>query len=176
MQFLFLLAVLLAANGGGVQLNDEAAIRSIVEEEATAWTQGDAAAYSRHFAKNGTCTNILGQLFIGHDVFLKQHDLLFKGPYRGTVLHHDVVSLQFVRPEVAIVEVLTSVTGFQKLAPGLHTDRSGRLRTRLLQVLVKDKGEWMIVAYHNVDVKSQTPVPDPEMASLLGQADGSGRR
>jgi hypothetical protein len=26
---------------------------------------------------------------------------------------------------------------------------------------VKDKGEWKIVAYHNVDVKAQTPVPDP---------------
>jgi hypothetical protein len=27
-------------------------------------------------------------------------------------------------------------------------------RTRLLQVLVKDDGEWKIAAYHNVDVKS----------------------
>ncbi|HEY6384822.1 MAG TPA: SgcJ/EcaC family oxidoreductase [Candidatus Acidoferrum sp.] len=155
-------------------MTDEAAIRSIVEEESTAWTQGDAAAFSRHFAENGTCTNILGQLFIGHDAFLKQHDLLFKGPYRGTTLHHDVVSLQFVRPDVAIVEVLTSVTGFQKLAPGLNTDKSGRLRTRLLQVLEKDKDDWMIVAYHNVDVKSQAPVPDPEEASIHHEADGAG--
>ena len=96
-----------------------------------------------------------------------------RAPTAATALHHDVVP-QFVRPDVAIVEVLTSVTGFQKLAPGLNTDKSGRLRTRLLQVLVKDKGEWMIVAYHNVDVKSQTPVPDPEMESLHSQADGSG--
>jgi uncharacterized protein (TIGR02246 family) len=173
MKFLFLTAIMLAATVGGAQMSDEAAIRSIVEEESTAWTQGDAAAYSRHFAENGTCTNILGQLFTGHDVFLKQHDFLFKGPYRGTTLHHDVVSLQFVRPDVAIVEVLTSVTGFQKLAPGLNTDKSGRLRTRLLQVLVKDKAEWKIVAYHNVDVKSQTLVPDPEVATLHNQADGA---
>jgi hypothetical protein len=31
----------------------------------------------------------------------------------------------------------------------------------LLQVLVKDKGAWKIVAYHNVDVKAQTAVPEP---------------
>jgi hypothetical protein len=91
---------------------------------------------------------------------------LAKRCLRGTILHHDVVSLQLLRSDVAVVEVLTSVTGFQKLAPGLNTDKEGRLRTRLLQVLVKDKGAWQIVAYHNVDVKSQTPVPDPEVASI----------
>jgi uncharacterized protein (TIGR02246 family) len=173
MKFLFLVAVMLAATAGGAQMSDEAAIRSIVEEEATAWTQGDAAAYSRHFAETGTFTNILGQFFAGHDVFLKHHEVLFKGPYRGTTLHHDVASLQFVRSDVAIVEVLTSVTGFQKLAPGLNTDTKGRLRTRLLQVLIKDKGEWKIVAYHNVDVKAQTPVPDPEMASIHHEVKGA---
>jgi hypothetical protein len=97
---------------------------------------------------------------------MKHHAELFSGPYRGTILHHDVVSLQFVRSDVAVVEVLTSVTGFQKLAPGLSTDKNGRLRTRLLQVLVKDKSAWSIVAYHNVDVKSQTPVPDQDMTGI----------
>jgi hypothetical protein len=37
----------------------------------------------------------------------------------------------------------------------------GRLR-KLLQVIVKDKGEWKIVAYHNTDVKADVPTPDPE--------------
>jgi hypothetical protein len=36
------------------------------------------------------------------------------------------------------------------------------LRTRLLQVLVKDGGEWKIAAYHNVDVKSGVEVPEPQ--------------
>jgi uncharacterized protein (TIGR02246 family) len=142
-------------------MDDEAAIRRIVQEEADAWTRGDATAYSLHFAADGTFTNILGDFYTGHEVFLKRHEFLFQGPYRGTTLHHDVVSLKFPRPDVAVVEVLTSVTGFQKLGPGLVTDAKGRLRTRLLQVLVKDKGKWKIVTYHNVDVKAQTPVPDP---------------
>jgi len=166
MKFLVLAAITLAATVAGAQISDEAAIRGIVQEEASAWTRGDPAAYSRHFAENGTFTNILGQFSTGYDAFLKRHDELFKGPYQGTSLHHDVVSLQFVRPDVAVVEVLTSVTGFQKLAPGLATDRKGRLRTRLLQVMVKDKGEWKIVAYHNVNVKAQTTVPEPENASI----------
>jgi uncharacterized protein (TIGR02246 family) len=161
-KLLLLVAIAVGATVAGAQtIDDETAIRKIVQEEASAWTRGDATAYSLHFADDGTFTNILGEFYIGHEVFLKRHEFLFQGPYRGTTLHHDVVSLKFPRPEVAVVEVLTSVTGFQKLGPGLVTDAKGRLRTRLLQVLVKDKGEWKIVTYHNVDVKAQTPVPDP---------------
>ena len=36
------------------------------------------------------------------------------------------------------------------------------LRTRLLQVLVKDGGEWKIAAYHNVDVKSGVEGPESQ--------------
>jgi len=61
-----------------------------------------------------------------------------------------------------VVVVLTSVTGIPKLFPGTNTDDKGRLRTRLLQVVVKDGGEWKITAYHNTDVKLGVPVPDPQ--------------
>jgi len=141
---------------------DETAVRDIIQEEITAWNSGDAAAYSRHFAADGTCTNIRGQFFTGRQAFIERHDYLFKGPFHGSTLKQDVVSLKFVRPDVAVVEVLTSVTGIQKLSPGTNTDAKGRLRTRLLQVLVKDGGEWKIVAYHNTDVKPDVPVPDPQ--------------
>jgi hypothetical protein len=67
-----------------------------------------------------------------------------------------------VRSDVVVVEVLTSVTGIQKLFPDTNTDDKGRLRTRLLQLLVKEGNEWKITAYHNTDVKSGVPVPDPQ--------------
>jgi hypothetical protein len=60
------------------------------------------------------------------------------------------------------VEVLTAVTGIPKLSPGTNTDVKGRLRTRLLQVLVKDKGEWKIATYHNTDVKADVPAAEPQ--------------
>jgi uncharacterized protein (TIGR02246 family) len=142
--------------------SNEQQIRNIIHNEASAWTCGDAAAYSRDFAADGVFTNILGQFSIGHEAFLKQHEYIFKGPYRGTTAQLDIVSLKFVRPDVAIVHVLSSVTGFESLAPGLGKDSKGRLRTRLLQVLVRENGSWRIVDYHNVDVKAQTPVPEPE--------------
>jgi len=141
---------------------DETAIRDTIQEEIAAWNSGDAAAYSRHFAPDGTCTNIRGQFFTGHQAFLERHEYLFKGPFQGSTAKQDVVSLKFVRPDVAVVEVLTSVTGIRQLSPGTHTDEKGPLRTRLLQVMVKDGGEWKIVAYHNTDIKPDVPVPDPQ--------------
>src|ERR1035438_2557384 len=142
--------------------SDETAIRSIIQEEITAWNAGDAAAYSRPFSEDGTFTNIRGQFFIGRQAFIDRHDYVFKGQFHGSTLKHDIVSLKFMRPDVAVVEVLTSVTGIQKLSPGTSTDDKGRLRTRLLQVIVKDGAEWKIVAYHNTDVKSDVPAPDPQ--------------
>ena len=142
--------------------SDEIAIRSIIQEEITAWNAGDAAAYSRHFSEDGTFTNVRGQFFTGRQAFIDRHDYVFKGQFHGSTLKQDIISLKFVRPDVAVVEVLTSLTGFQKLSPGTSADDKGRLRTRLLQVIVKDGGEWKIVAYHNTDVKSDVLAPDPQ--------------
>jgi uncharacterized protein (TIGR02246 family) len=118
-------------------------------------------AYSRQFAADGTFTNIRGQFFVGYEGFLKQHEVIFQGIFKGTTLQQDVVSLKFIGRDVAIVEVLTSVTGVAQTSPGTAADSKGRLRTRLLQVVERRGAEWKIVAYHNVDVKPGVPVPEP---------------
>jgi uncharacterized protein (TIGR02246 family) len=141
---------------------DESAVRKIIQDQTTAWNNGDAEAYSQHFAAGGTFTNLPGMFFIGPEAFRGRHDQIFKTVYRGSVKHEDIVSIKFVRPDVAVVETLQTMTGFQKLLPGTSADAKGRLRTRLLQVMVKDGGEWKIAAYHNVDVKPGTPVPEPQ--------------
>jgi hypothetical protein len=80
MKTTLILAVLLFATMAGAQgKSDEAAIRSILQEEVTAWNKGDAQAYSQHFASDGTFTNIRGMFFTGHQAFLNRHEEIFKG-------------------------------------------------------------------------------------------------
>jgi len=143
--------------------SDEVAIRKIVEEEVTAWNKGDAVAYSRHFAEDGTFTNILGEFYKGHDAFENEHAHILNTIFRGSTLQQDIVSLQFANPDVAVVEVLTAVSG-AKLPPARKDtlDAKGRLRTRLLQVMVRSGGAWKIVAYHNVEVKNAVSLPEPK--------------
>ncbi len=123
-----------------------------------------AQAYSQHFAADGTFTNVQGMFFTGHQAFLDRHEEIFKGMLRGTVLRQEVVSLKFVRPDTAVVETLTWISGFSPSGPppGTHTDAKGRLRTRLLQVMVKDAEGWKTAAYHNVDVKPTVTTPEPQ--------------
>ena len=136
--------------------------RGILKEEVAAWNKGDADAYSQHFATDGTFTNLLGMFFQAREAFRERHEQIFRGASRGSTKQLDLVSLKFVCPNVAIVETLQTVMGFKKLLPGTSADTKGRLRTRLLQVQVKDSGEWKIAAYHNVDVKSGVEVPEPQ--------------
>jgi uncharacterized protein (TIGR02246 family) len=157
MKFIAVFSVLLFATICVAQSNpDETTIRNILQEEVTTWNAGDANGYSRHFADDGTFTNILGIFYKGHKEFLNRHDIIFKGPFRGTVLRLEDVSVRFIKDDVAIVEVLASVSGFTAgPTPGARLDESGSLKTRLLQVFVKQGGDWKIAVYHNVDVKPQ---------------------
>ena len=164
LKYLFVPAILLLTAIPAVTQSaaDETAVRNIVQGQAAAWNAGDAAAYSHHFAADGIFVNIRGEYRTGVQAFTKQHEFLFGGPFHGSTLHQDVISLQFIRPDVAVVEVLTAVTGIQMLSPGTSTDKKGRLRTRLLQVMVKAGDEWKITHYHNTDVKADVPAPEPE--------------
>jgi uncharacterized protein (TIGR02246 family) len=141
---------------------DETSIRKIIQDETTAWNRGDAAAYSRQFASDGTFTNIRGQFFTGYEAFLKQHEVIFQGIFKNTTLQQDIVSLKFINPDVAMIETLSSVSSIKEPAPGMTLDSKGRLRTRLLQVITRQGSEWKIVGYHNVDVKPGVPVPEPK--------------
>jgi uncharacterized protein (TIGR02246 family) len=142
--------------------SDEDAIRQILDDEISTWGQGDTDGYSKHFATDGTFTNVMGMFFTGRQAFRDRHEFIFKGPFRGTTLQAQVVSLRFITADVAICEALEWVSGFKSGAPpGLHLDQKGRLRTRLLQVMAKRSGEWQIVVYHNVDIKPDVEALEP---------------
>jgi uncharacterized protein (TIGR02246 family) len=155
------LVMLFAVPTQAQQNTDSTAIQTILQEEVTSWNSGDAAAYSKHFAENGTFTNIRGMFFTGHQQFLDRHVEIFKGMFAKTVLQQSVVSFRFLSPDVAIAETLTRITGFPKdgSPKAIHIDDRGRMHTRLLQVFQKQSGNWKIVVYHNVDLKPDTPVP-----------------
>jgi uncharacterized protein (TIGR02246 family) len=65
---------------------DEGAIRKILDDEITTWNQGDTDRYSKHFAADGTFTNVMGMFFTGQQAFRDRHEIIFKGPFRGTIL------------------------------------------------------------------------------------------
>ena len=159
--FIALLALTIAGQAAPQSPADEAAIRKIVQNEIDTWNKGDAAGYSRDFATNGTFTNIRGQFFTGYDGFLKQHQVIFDGSFKNTTLKQRVVSLEFIRPDVAVVQTVTTVSGISQAPTGVTRDEKGRIRTRLLQIVAREGRVWKIVTYHNTDVKPGIPFAEP---------------
>src|SRR5882724_11754774 len=92
---------------------DEGAIRKILDDEITTWNQGDADGYSKHFAADGTFTNVNGMFFTGRQAFLDRHESVFKGPFCGTILQLQVESLRFLTPDIAVCETLSWVSGLK---------------------------------------------------------------
>jgi len=162
MRSLFAFVALTIAGHSAAQTpSDQAAIRKIVQDEITTWNKGDAVGYSKDFATKGTFTNIRGQFFTGYDGFLKQHQVIFDGIFKNTTLNQRVVSLEFVRPDVAVVQTVTTVSGMAQAPTGVSRDAKGRIRTRLLQIVAKEGRVWKIVTYHNTDVKPGIPFTEP---------------
>ncbi|MEJ1970811.1 MAG: SgcJ/EcaC family oxidoreductase [Rhizomicrobium sp.] len=137
--------------------SDANAIEALIRSEDEAWARGDAVAFSARVLPDCVFTNIFGSVFVGHDGFEAQHARIFATIYKDTILHQDIAHLRFLRPDVAVVDTAAAVSGAKRLPPGVQS-ADGALHTRLLQVLVKEQGEWWIAAYHNVDVKAPPPV------------------
>src|SRR5712671_2649986 len=139
MKLLFALPILVLATQMSAQpSSDTTAIQGIIKNEIDTWNKGDAVGYSRDFSATGTFTNIRGQFFTGYPAYLKQHEVIFNGIFKNSTLKQDVVSLRFIRPDVAIVETVTTVSGAAQSPPGVAKDDNGAFHTRLLQVLAKD--------------------------------------
>jgi uncharacterized protein (TIGR02246 family) len=152
------LSVLMLGCSAGSAPTDEASIRALINEEEAAWNAGDAAAYSRHFAPDGTFTNIYGMTFDGHDAFEKRHAQSFATFFKGSRRQQTIRHLKFVSHDVAIVNSDATVTGFGRMPPGISIPPDRVLRTRLQQVLVKRGGRWWIEAYHNVAIAESSGV------------------
>ena len=132
----------------------EAPIRAIIAEQVIAWNAGDAKAFSASFAEGGSFTNIRGTVFYGHRAFEDRHAEIFRGFFKGSKLAMSPTRIRFVRPDVAIVDVVTELSRLQgRTPPGVKAGPDGTIRTRLQEVFVKDGDRWRIASYHNVDVK-----------------------
>lgn len=133
--------------------SDESRIRAIIAEQVAAWNAGDGKAFSASFAQEGSFTNIRGTVFYGHRAFEDRHVEIFRTFFKGSKLTMSATKIRFVRPDVAIVDIATEVSALKSAPPGVTRGADGRIHTRLQEVFAKNRGEWRIESYHNVDVK-----------------------
>lgn len=129
---------------------DRAAIQAIVQDEQDAWNRGDAHSFAAHFAPDGSFTNIIGMQTYGVEPFFQQHQHIFSTIYKGSHNELKLGKTRFIRPDVAVADVDSTLSHFVSVPPGTPLGSDGAVHTRLQLVLSKDNGTWQIQAFHNV--------------------------
>ena len=98
---------------------DEAAIRSIVAEQAAAWNAGSGARYAGRVAEDVSFTNLFGMVMYGKAPFVARHKEILATFYKGTTKHHAIRKIRFVTPDVAIVDIDNEVHGVKAMPAGI---------------------------------------------------------
>ncbi|MFF4378189.1 SgcJ/EcaC family oxidoreductase [Kitasatospora sp. NPDC001547] len=125
---------------------DAAALRAVPERIVAAWAQHDADGFAEVFTEDAT-------LILPGDVFLTGRQAIrafmtqaFAGPFKGTRVTGEPVSVRPLAEDVAVV-----VTRGGVLAPG-DTEVTAERAIRATWVLARQGGDWRIASYQNTPI------------------------
>jgi uncharacterized protein (TIGR02246 family) len=126
-------------------------IAALVAAEDKAWNEGSAEGFAARVLPEVVFTNVVGMFSVGKAPFLAQHEHIFSTIYKGSTNHQEIQHVTFLKPDIAIVDTLSVVTGARHVPPGIQLI-DGAIHARLEQVLVRQADGWWIAAFHNVAV------------------------
>jgi uncharacterized protein (TIGR02246 family) len=121
------------------------AVDQLLGEIAEAWNKGDARAYGARYRPDGTFTNTNGTIDMGRDEVIRTAEEAFQGILAGTKVSLAVRKLRLIRPDVAVADLDTRVSGM----PVAGNGPGGEVRISQMLVLVEEDGRWWITAQHN---------------------------
>ena len=133
--------------------DDEDRIRKIIKEQESGWNASNARRYCARLQRDAWLTSFQGTVYEGRDEIEERMADLLANFFKGTRIGMKIRKIQF-EGSVAIVEIDTELSAVKTLPPGIRASADGKLRTRLLEVMVSESGTWSVIALHNVDVKT----------------------
>jgi uncharacterized protein (TIGR02246 family) len=133
--------------------DEEVRISKIIKEQESGWNASNARRYCTRLGLDATLTSFTGSVYEGRDEIEERMAELFANFFKGTRISMKVRKIRF-EGNVAIVEIDTELNAAKTLPPGISPSADGKLRTRLLEVMVNENDTWSVVALHNVDVKT----------------------
>jgi uncharacterized protein (TIGR02246 family) len=137
---------------------DEQAIHDILKRLESAWSAGDSQSFASLFTEDANFIHVFGGQVDGRRGIEGSHRHIFDTIYKGSRAEYTVQSIRFVRPDVAIV----FSNGRLQFPEGNATPE---VRARPTFVMVKDEGQWQIVAFQNTRIAEMPPTH--EAASRL---------
>jgi hypothetical protein len=80
----------------------------------------------------------------GAPAFIERHNQILSTFYKGTTKQHVVHRIQFLTPDVAIVDIDNEIHGVTTMPAGILVPPDGVLKTQLMEVFVRRDGQWWI--------------------------------
>lgn len=139
------------------QQADISAIRTLQEEQASAWNKHDAAAYANLFTEDGDVVNVLGWWWKGRAEIRQKLSEAFAFVFAESQLHIEKVDVRLLDSNHAIAHVLWTMDG-AKAPPGSPAPPRQGIE---LQILRKAQDGWRIVSFQNTNSTPEVPFPGP---------------
>ena len=144
---------------------DEQAIQRLAAEFERAWNAHEMNRLGDIVTEDVDFVNVIGLHWKGRQRALEAHVFIHQGLFKDSVWANERVTVQFIRPDVALARVEWNTRGDYVVdAKGNLTPGPPR-RGMFLWVVVKDGGEWRIRAVQNTE--RQAPALDlpPQLRS-----------
>lgn len=137
-----LLALLSPMMTAGARAADEQPIKDRLDEFQSAWNKDDTTAMAAVWAEDGSLINPLGVYAQGRDAIAKVFDQEHTGRFKATKYATSDVKIQWVTPDVAVVDVTANISGAHKSDGSAAPDYPHHVTW----VFVKKDGKWMAAA------------------------------
>ncbi|MGZ3264398.1 MAG: SgcJ/EcaC family oxidoreductase [Croceibacterium sp.] len=135
---------------------DEASIRSLQQQQAVAWNDHEIASYAALFTADADVINVLGWQWHSRAELQQKLGAGFKSVFAKSRMSIGEVTVEFVKPDVAVAHVRWTMTGaLSPTGSGNDAPEQG-IQT---QVLVKQGGSWKIKDFQNTNSVPETAFP-----------------
>ncbi|HJU09010.1 MAG TPA: SgcJ/EcaC family oxidoreductase [Rhodanobacteraceae bacterium] len=150
----FALSLLMISAGSIAASADEAAVRAVARQQADAWNQHDAAAYSALFTPDCDVINISGWWWKSRAEMQQKLTRAFSTVFAHSTLSFTDVQVKFLKPDVAVAHASWKMSG-ARMPPGMPAPDQG-IQTL---VMTRHHGKWLIAEFQNTLSKPEHPFP-----------------
>jgi uncharacterized protein (TIGR02246 family) len=131
--------------------DDEQVVREVVRSFVTDYNNGDFKNAPSYTTDDWVHINPGGGLTRGRDEVLKEVRAIHKTMLKGVSITIDKMTVNFVTPDVALVNAIHTSTSYVTPEDGVKHDNERQMKT---YVIVKRNGKWLLALDQNTIISN----------------------